>query len=41
MRQASDDLEFEQAGRLRDDIGALRKAMDRDAVVLRMAPTPT
>ncbi len=33
MRQASDDLEFERAGRLRDDIGALRKAMDRNAVV--------
>ena len=33
MRRASDDLEFERAGRLRDDIGALRKAMDRNAVV--------
>ena len=33
MRQASDELEFEKAGRLRDDIGALRKAMDRNAVV--------
>ncbi|HEY5978439.1 MAG TPA: excinuclease ABC subunit UvrC [Microlunatus sp.] len=33
MRQASDELEFERAGRLRDDIGALRKAMDRNAVV--------
>ncbi|HEY5784429.1 MAG TPA: excinuclease ABC subunit UvrC [Microlunatus sp.] len=33
MRTASDELEFEQAGRLRDDIGALRKAMDRNAVV--------
>jgi excinuclease ABC subunit C len=33
MRRASDELEFERAGRLRDDIGALRKAMDRNAVV--------
>jgi excinuclease ABC subunit C len=33
MRQASDELEFERAGRLRDDIGALQKAMDRNAVV--------
>ncbi len=33
MRKASDELEFERAGRLRDDIGALRKAMDRNAVV--------
>ena len=34
MAQASDDLEFERAARLRDDIGALKRAMERQAVVL-------
>ncbi|MCW2716952.1 excinuclease ABC subunit UvrC [Pseudonocardia sp.] len=34
MAQASDDLEFERAARLRDDIGALRRAMEKQAVVL-------
>jgi excinuclease ABC subunit C len=34
MRQASTDLEFERAARLRDDIGALRKAIEKNAVVL-------
>ena len=34
MAQASEDLEFEKAARLRDDIGALRRAMERQAVVL-------
>ncbi len=34
MEQASEDLEFERAARLRDDIGALRRAMERQAVVL-------
>ena len=34
MAQASEELEFEQAARLRDDIGALRRAMERQAVVL-------
>src|SRR5215218_837845 len=35
MRAASDALEFERAARLRDDIGALQRAMERNAVVLR------
>jgi excinuclease ABC subunit C len=34
MQQASEDLEFEKAARLRDDVGALRRAMERQAVVL-------
>lgn len=34
MRQASEELEFERAARLRDDLGALRKVLDRNAVVL-------
>jgi excinuclease ABC subunit C len=34
MMAASDELEFERAARLRDDIGALRRAMERQAVVL-------
>ncbi len=34
MRAASDELDFERAARLRDDIGALRRAMERSAVVL-------
>ncbi len=34
MAQASEDLEFERAARLRDDVGALRRAMERQAVVL-------
>ncbi|KAA2261793.1 excinuclease ABC subunit UvrC [Solihabitans fulvus] len=34
MTAASDELEFERAARLRDDIGALRKAMEKQAVVL-------
>jgi excinuclease ABC subunit C len=35
MHAASDALEFERAARLRDDIGALQRAMERNAVVLR------
>ncbi len=35
MRRASDELEFEKAARLRDDIGALQKAMDRNAIVFQ------
>ena len=31
---AAEDLEFEQAARLRDDLGALRRAMEKQAVVL-------
>ncbi|MPZ63122.1 MAG: excinuclease ABC subunit UvrC [Propionibacteriales bacterium] len=34
MHQASDALEFERAARLRDDIGALEKAMAKNTVVL-------
>jgi excinuclease ABC subunit C len=34
MAEASEGLEFERAARLRDDIGALRRAMERQAVVL-------
>ncbi|MCO1658799.1 excinuclease ABC subunit UvrC [Pseudonocardia humida] len=34
MAAASEELEFERAARLRDDIGALRRAMEKQAVVL-------
>jgi len=34
MRDASADLDYEQAARLRDDIAALEKATERNAVVL-------
>jgi excinuclease ABC subunit C len=34
MRQAAAALEYERAARLRDDLGALRKVLDRNAVVL-------
>ncbi|HEY0815432.1 MAG TPA: excinuclease ABC subunit UvrC [Pseudonocardia sp.] len=34
MAQASEAMEFERAARLRDDVGALRRAMERQAVVL-------
>jgi excinuclease ABC subunit C len=34
MAQAADDLEFERAARLRDDVGALKRAMEKQAVVL-------
>jgi excinuclease ABC subunit C len=34
MQQASSELEFERAARLRDDIGALRRAIEKNAVVL-------
>ncbi len=34
MMQASDELEFERAARLRDDIAALRRAMEKQTVVL-------
>ncbi|MFB7862076.1 MULTISPECIES: excinuclease ABC subunit UvrC [unclassified Streptomyces] len=34
MMIAAEDLEYEKAGRLRDDIEALRKAMEKSAVVL-------
>jgi excinuclease ABC subunit C len=33
MAEASADLEFEQAARLRDDLAALRRAMEKQAVV--------
>ncbi len=34
MRAASDATEYERAARIRDDIGALRRAMEQNAVVL-------
>ncbi|MET9444514.1 excinuclease ABC subunit UvrC [Streptomyces sp. NPDC006610] len=34
MAQAAEELEYERAARLRDDIGALKKAMEKNAVVL-------
>ncbi|TSD98960.1 excinuclease ABC subunit UvrC [Gordonia rubripertincta] len=34
MTAAAEDLDFERAARLRDDIGALRRAMEKQAVVL-------
>ncbi|WP_228984251.1 excinuclease ABC subunit UvrC [Streptomyces sp. DH12] len=34
MMAAADDMEYERAARLRDDIGALRRAMEKNAVVL-------
>ena len=34
MATAAEDLEFERAARLRDDLGALRRAMEKQAVVL-------
>ena len=33
MTAAADELEFERAARLRDDVGALRRAMEKQAVV--------
>jgi excinuclease ABC subunit C len=34
MREASDAMEYELAARLRDDLGALHKALEKNAVVL-------
>ncbi|WP_299036504.1 excinuclease ABC subunit UvrC [uncultured Pseudokineococcus sp.] len=34
MREASQDLDFERAARRRDDLGALRRALEKSAVVL-------
>ncbi|MGV9453408.1 excinuclease ABC subunit UvrC [Streptomyces sp. NPDC003635] len=34
MMAAADEMEYERAARLRDDIGALKKAMEKNAVVL-------
>ncbi|MET8010551.1 excinuclease ABC subunit UvrC [Streptomyces sp. NPDC005271] len=34
MREAAEELEYEKAARLRDDIGALKRAMEKNAVVL-------
>ncbi|WP_219416453.1 excinuclease ABC subunit UvrC [Pseudonocardia nigra] len=34
MAEASEQLEFERAARLRDDVGALKRAMEKQAVVL-------
>ncbi|MFE1248168.1 excinuclease ABC subunit UvrC [Streptomyces sp. NPDC058741] len=34
MAEAAEDMEYERAARLRDDVGALKKAMEKNAVVL-------
>ncbi|WP_043468583.1 excinuclease ABC subunit UvrC [Kitasatospora sp. MBT66] len=34
MQEAAADLEYEKAARLRDDIGALKRAMEKNAIVL-------
>ncbi|MFJ1995954.1 excinuclease ABC subunit UvrC [Streptomyces asiaticus] len=34
MHQAAEEMEYEKAARLRDDIGALKRAMEKNAVVL-------
>ncbi|MEV4611999.1 excinuclease ABC subunit UvrC [Kitasatospora sp. NPDC049258] len=34
MQQAAEEMEYERAARLRDDIGALKRAMEKNAVVL-------
>ncbi|MFJ6790646.1 excinuclease ABC subunit UvrC [Streptomyces angustmyceticus] len=34
MQDAAEDMEYERAARLRDDIGALKRAMEKSAVVL-------
>ncbi|BBG01959.1 UvrABC system protein C [Pseudonocardia autotrophica] len=34
MAEASENLEFERAARMRDDLGALRRALEKQAVVL-------
>ncbi|MFF4579025.1 excinuclease ABC subunit UvrC [Streptomyces sp. NPDC001389] len=34
MQDAAEEMEYEKAARLRDDIGALRRAMEKNAVVL-------
>src|SRR5207253_7722426 len=34
MAAAAENLEYEKAARLRDDLGALRRAMEKQAVVL-------
>src|SRR5690606_40957427 len=34
MRQASAELDFERAARLRDDLAALKRALEKSAVVL-------
>ena len=34
MTEAADEMEYERAARLRDDIGALKRAMEKNAVVL-------
>ncbi len=33
MKQAAQEMEYERAARLRDDIGALRRAMEKNAIV--------
>ncbi|WP_405781693.1 excinuclease ABC subunit UvrC [Streptomyces sp. NBC_00859] len=37
MREAADEMEYERAGRLRDDIEALKRALEKNAVVFNDA----
>ncbi|MGW7056365.1 excinuclease ABC subunit UvrC [Streptomyces sp. NPDC054887] len=37
MHEAAEDMEYERAARLRDDIGALRRALEKNAVVFNDA----
>lgn len=37
MHEAAEDMEYERAGRLRDDIGALRRALEKNTVVFNDA----
>ncbi|WP_051338532.1 excinuclease ABC subunit UvrC [Streptomyces flavidovirens] len=37
MHEAAEDMEYEKAARLRDDIGALRRALEKNAVVFNDA----
>ena len=41
MNAAAEELDFERAAWLRDDLGALRRALEKQAVVLATAPMPT
>ena len=41
MYAASEATDYERAARLRDDIGALNRALEKQQVVLGTAPTPT
>lgn len=41
MEKASEELEFEKAARLRDDLGAIDKLMEQQTVVLGMVRQQT